>query len=81
MNNNEKHLEKEKKCKRCGSALYADNSIEVGYCMECANINKDARRAWEDKGLAKFCSSCGQMLYAQNSIEKGKCTPCRSLER
>ncbi len=76
MKNDEKHLEDEKKCKRCGCKIYSSDSIDAGYCIRCANENKDARKAWEDKGLAKFCS-CGQMLHAPDSIEKGKCSSCQ----
>jgi len=76
MKNNEERLEEEKRCKRCRSKIYSRDSIEAGYCAVCANHNKDARKAWEDKGLAKFCQ-CGQMLHSPDSIKSGKCTACR----
>lgn len=81
MKNNEEHLEEEKKCKRCGCKIYSQDSIEAEYCIDCANHNKDARKAWEDKGLAKFCSSCGQMLHAQDSIKIGKCASCQITDK
>lgn len=80
MTNDKKHLEEEKKCKRCGYKLYSHDSIEAGYCIQCASHDKDARRAWEDRGFAKFCS-CGQMLHLQDSIYDGKCLVCRKFPK
>lgn len=65
-------------CKRCGCNLYSSDGVKAGYCTDCANHYKDAKKAWEDKGLAKFCS-CGQMLHSQDSIEAGRCITCRRI--
>ncbi len=66
----------EEKCKICGCKLYASASKKAGYCIVCANKDETARKAWEDKGLAKFCS-CGQMLQCDESIIAGMCSVCR----
>ena len=66
-------------CKKCGCKLYSSDSVEAGYCAACANHYKYARKAWEDKGLAKFCIKCGTMLHAKESIESGKCDTCRRI--
>lgn len=76
QNENEgKHYDDKKRCKRCGGKIYSRDSIDAGHCIDCANSHSDSRKAWEDKGLAKFCS-CGQMLHAQESIDIGKCSVC-----
>lgn len=77
MKKDEKSVENEKKCMRCGCGLFSRDGIKTGYCQDCANHDKDARKAWEDKGLAKFCSVCGLMLHDKRSIDTGKCTICR----
>jgi hypothetical protein len=71
----EEYGKEDKRCKRCGSKIYSRDSIDAGHCIECANRHSDSRKAWEDKGLAKFCS-CGQMLHAQESMKTGKCAVC-----
>lgn len=76
MKNNEDNGKEEKKCKRCNTILIACKSRKAGYCQFCANEDKDARKAWEDKVFAKFCQ-CGLMLHAQESIDTGKCSVCR----
>ncbi len=73
----EKLIETEEKCKRCGCKLYADDSKKAGYCGTCASQDENARKAWEEKGLAKFCSKCGQMLHTESSIITEICTLCR----
>lgn len=80
MKNNEEILEEYKICKRCECKIYSQGSVEAGYCIDCANHNKDARKAWEDKGLAKFCS-CGQMLHSPDGINSGKCDACRIYKK
>lgn len=64
-------------CKKCGIKLYASNSLEAGYCSVCAGMYEDARKVWEEKGLAKFCRSCGSMIHYKESIETGMCSVCR----
>lgn len=80
MKNGEEHLEEDKRCKKCGCKLYSQDSMETGYCYMCACHDKDAKKAYEDRGLAKFCS-CGQMLHAHDSIESGKCAPCQMADK
>lgn len=80
MKNNDDYEIEEKKCKRCGCKVYSSDSIEAGYCIDCANQNKDARKVWEDKGLAKFCS-CGQILHSSDSIKIGKCSSCQIYDK
>lgn len=77
MRKGEEHEKEEKKCNRCGFTLLVLDGRKAGYCQDCANKYKDAREAWEDKGLAKFCSVCGLMLHDKESIETGKCIVCR----
>lgn len=72
-------IESKAKCKKCGCSLYARDSIDAGYCTSCASHDNDARKAWEDKGLATFCSECGTMLIANESIESGKCSACINM--
>lgn len=64
-------------CKICGCKLYARDSLEAGYCGTCAGRYEDARKVWEEKGLAKFCRNCGCMLHCEKSIEEGICIVCR----
>ncbi len=66
-------------CKRCNCKLYDSDALKVGYCASCAGQDKVARKAWEDKGLAKFCTKCGQMLHCTESVESGKCSICRLI--
>lgn len=80
MKNSDGYEIEEKKCKKCGSKIYSQDSIKAGYCIDCANHNNDARKAWEDKGLAKFCS-CGQMLHSPDSIKIGKCSSCQITDQ
>jgi len=79
MKKDEDHVRNEEnaKCKRCGRELYNPDSKNAGYCQDCANKDKYARKAWEDRGLAKFCSVCRLMLHDKESIETGKCIVCR----
>jgi len=67
----------EKTCRKCGIELFASSSIEAGYCSACAGMYEEARKAWEEKGFAKFCSTCGGMLHANESISAGICSLCR----